>query len=213
MPHKLPISDVKSVSCGQCHTIILTKVGCFGCGSNYDGQLGLGNFDYQNSFQKINLYGSCIISISCGWSHTIASTNDGIYSWGDNMYGQLGVGDYKNKNTPQKINLLGSSVTSGIISVRCGSFFTMILAEHGELFACGGVSHEHVGLGLSRTNRCRFQKINLNEFIQSVHCGRHHTIITTKSKKWYGWGMNDDGQLGLGDTKDRSEPTEIVIKI
>lgn len=34
--------------------------------------------------------------------------------------------------------------------------------------------------------------------VRSVHCGGYHTIAWTKKGILYGWGVNDDGQLGLG---------------
>lgn len=204
LPHKIPIGDVKSVSCGRNYTIVLTKVGCFGCGGDYTGQLGLGLGKYrtQKSLRKINLYGSYPQLISCGWYHTVVLTNDGIYSWGYNNNGQLALGDNKERNIPQKINSLSSTVTSCIISINCGSFNTMILTEHSELFVCGGYFNPPM---------CIFQKLNWNEKIQSIHCGHQHTVFITQSEKYYGWVYDEIGQLYLGG--DQFKPTEIVIRI
>lgn len=206
-PHKLPIENVKSISCGLDHTIILTENGCFGCGKNSDGQLGLGYIHKQNSLQKINEILNPI-SISCGSFHTVTLTMDGCYSWGYNSRGQLGLGDDINRDTPNKIYLLGLSVTS----ISCGSSHTMILTKQCELFACGSNFYGQSGLGAYLSN-FKFQKINLNESIMSVQCRYYHTIIITKSRKYYGCGNNEYGQLGLGprDTNPRYVFTEIQI--
>jgi len=39
--------------------------------------------------------------------------------------------------------------------------------------------------------------------------GEHHTIALTKSGEVFAWGRNDDGQLGLGHTKEQTSPQKI----
>src|SRR5579863_9119528 len=89
-PQRLSIKDVKLISCGKYHTIILTKTECFVCGLNGIGQLGLGHRYNSYEFQKINLRN--IISVACGNHYTIALALDDIYTWGVNTQGQLGLG-------------------------------------------------------------------------------------------------------------------------
>ena len=203
---KLPVLDVKSVSCGYYYTIILTKNECFGCGMNRFGQLGLGCYGSSYSLQKINL--SNPILIACGYSHTFILTTNGIYSCGYNRYGQLGLGHTNKQNLLQKVDLLNSS----IISIKCGQYYSILLTKQGELLVCG---HNYIGqLGLgNETDYNVFQKLCWNEFVVSINCGEEHTIAITRSGKCYGWGNNKGGQLGLGDTKNKSEPAEIVVRI
>ena len=220
-PHKLPIKNVKSVSCGWRHTIILTHNGkVFACGQNCHGQLGLGNYTNQYFLQKISICGvSNILLISCGYYHTIALTSDGIYSWGDNNHGQLGLDvqstwmESHKICMPRKINLLCSSIIPQIIAIAGGVRHTMMLTDRGELFVCGSNDLGQLGIGKGNGTLWEFQKLNLNEHILSVNCGSSHVIVTTKSGKYYGWGFNTVGQLGLGDGKNRYIPTEIVIRI
>ena len=191
----------------------------------FSRQLGLGNLHTQPSLQKIIIPET--LFISCGGDYAMALTIDGIYSWGDNNYGKLGLGHRNGVSIPQKNNLLCSLITSRIIAISCGSDHTMILTEQGELFACGHNNMGQLGVG-HKNNLDKFHKLKLNEFILSVNCGHRHTIVTTRSGKYYGWGDNSMGQLGLGpgertplwgrsssggDTTNRSEPTEIVIRI
>ena len=207
-PHKLPIRNVKSVSCGRYFTIILTKGGCFGCGHNNCGELGLGNDFDRISLQKINI--SNPILISSGHYHTIALTIDGIYSWGGNSCGELGLGDNKDRWLPQKINFVDSSV----ISISCGREYTMILTTQYQLFGCGTNIMGQLGLDKDILYPSQFQKINLSEPIRSVHCGETSTIIITKSDKYYGCGNNSVGQLGMDSKLIRHVYgfKEIIIK-
>lgn len=48
------------------------------------------------------------------------------------------------------------------------------------------------------------------ENVLDVCCGAWHILCITKDKKLWGWGENDLGQLGLGDTKTRRSPTLIM---
>lgn len=42
--------------------------------------------------------------------------------------------------------------------------------------------------------------------MSSLSCGTYHSAVCTVEGELYSWGANTDGQLGLGDTTDRSFP-------
>ena len=44
-----------------------------------------------------------------------------------------------------------------------------------------------------------------------LSCGGNHTICLTKSENCYSWGCNNNGQLGLGDNKNRNVPTLLIL--
>ena len=217
-PVKIPISNVRSVSCGYLYTIFLTETECFVCGQNDHGQLGLGHSANQCFLQKLNL--PDIILIECGKSHTFALTKNGIYSWGQTFWGQLGLGkrhhyvDRAYLTTPHKVDF---KHYSHVVSIKCGPDYTMMLTKSGNLFGCGS---NHFGqLGFSNVDnnsilhyRSTFHKINFNknEFITSVHCGRKHIIATTKHGEFYGWGFNKHGELGM---TNRGVQLPTLIKI
>ncbi|KDO25067.1 hypothetical protein SPRG_09206 [Saprolegnia parasitica CBS 223.65] len=46
-----------------------------------------------------------------------------------------------------------------------------------------------------------------------VRCGGRHTCIVTATDELYTWGANDFGQLGLGDTRARSAPTQVTFPL
>jgi regulator of chromosome condensation len=39
------------------------------------------------------------------------------------------------------------------------------------------------------------------DYVTQISGGEHHSIAVTKDGVVYCWGLNDEGQLGLGDTK------------
>lgn len=40
--------------------------------------------------------------------------------------------------------------------------------------------------------------------------GERHCLLRTRYNRIFGWGKNNHGQLGLGDTETRRTPTEIL---
>ncbi|EFC47263.1 predicted protein [Naegleria gruberi] len=87
---------VKSVACGEMHTLFLTYCGqVFACGSNYKGELGLGKHNslvqHVTEPTKINFEKS-IETISCGSCHSLAVSRDGShFAFGQNQEGQLAM--------------------------------------------------------------------------------------------------------------------------
>ena len=90
---------VRTVGCGDNHTIILTTDGLvYSCGSNSGKQLGLKNAQGEVKVPTLieDLFSepsnpNKVTSICCANSFTIAVTSMGqVYSWGTNLYGALG---------------------------------------------------------------------------------------------------------------------------
>jgi alpha-tubulin suppressor-like RCC1 family protein len=51
------------------------------------------------------------------------------------------------------------------------------------------------------------------DMIVSIAVGPDHNVALSQKKQLYSWGLNVFGQLGLGDQRDRVEPTKIPIRI
>jgi len=61
-------------------------------------------------------------------------------------------------------------------------------------------------------NSLTFNGVNLTNVID-VECGGYHTIVIVRGKnnekKYYSWGTNDHGQLGIGSFDSQAFPVEI----
>ncbi|KAL5550291.1 hypothetical protein UlMin_000467, partial [Ulmus minor] len=44
-----------------------------------------------------------------------------------------------------------------------------------------------------------------------VSCGARHSAILTEDGQLFSWGWNKYGQLGLGDSVDRSTPYRVTV--
>jgi len=131
----------------------------FACGSNGNGQLGLGDTTYRNTFTAVPALpdGKVAKQVVAGWSHTMILAEDGtVFACGNNDYGQLGLGDTTHRNTFTAVPALPDGKVAK--QVVAGRYHTMILAEDGTVFACGGNAYGQYGLG-DEENRNTFTAV------------------------------------------------------
>ncbi len=204
------VSDIKSIYCGQSHTIILKNDGTlWGCGRNDLGELGLGDTDNRIILTQITINTDDIKSIYCGDEHTIMLKNDGtLWGCGWNKYNQLGLGeDTSDKNTFTQI----TNNTDDVKSAYCGSEQTFILKNDGTLWGCGYNKHGQLGLE-DTNNRTTFTIISINSRnIKEIFLGAEYMIILKNDGTLWSCGYNSYGQLGLGDANNRTIFTIIGI--
>ena len=87
---------------------------------------------------------------------------------------------------------------------------SLILKNDGTLWGCGHNGYGQLGLG-DTTNRTTFTQITTNaDDIKSVYCGWYYTIILKNDGTLWGCGYNGYGNLGLGDTTNRTTFTQIT---
>src|SRR5262249_3822971 len=123
--------------------------------------------------------------------------------WGSNDYGQLGVGDYDFRSRPANVHLSAQSVS-------VGSRHTCAVGKNGKIYCWGenySLDPKFEGPKL-RPLPTEIETGNLT--FSSVSAGSGYTCAITTGGKIYCWGANDHGQLGVGDYKNRPEPTEII---
>jgi alpha-tubulin suppressor-like RCC1 family protein len=97
--------DIISLSCGSQFCVCICKNGVFSWGSNYYGQLGIGNHNIKYFPRRIEFFKNPedIISLFCGSSFCMCICKNEVFIWGENNYGQLGIGNQNNQSSPQKV--------------------------------------------------------------------------------------------------------------
>ncbi|XP_020769337.1 X-linked retinitis pigmentosa GTPase regulator isoform X4 [Odocoileus virginianus] len=91
------------------------------------------------------------------------------------------------------------------ISLSCGDEHSAVITGNNKLFMFGSNNWGQLGLGSKATvKKPTCVKALKPEKVKFVACGRNHTLVLTGGGKVYATGGNNEGQLGLGDTDERS---------
>lgn len=207
---KLGINNIKS---GQQHSVFLTKNGfVFTCGSGVFGSLGHGGSFVTKTPQLVKtLSDKIIIDIACGEAHTLALTETGdLYAWGRGFEGQLGIrSSIEAVSVPKYIDaFFGKKITK----VACGQRHSLAIDSNGFLYAWGEARCGQLGEGKHRqVKRPQLVEFPVEVKIKDVMAGAGHTAALSAEGEIYLWGLNNYGQLGLGDQKPRWYPESVKL--
>ena len=195
---------------GTRHSLALTDTGdIYSWGNNVYGQLGLGDSGYNTERTSpqlvtkpsaVNKFNA--IAAGAGFSMALTDTGD-IYSWGDNTYGQLGLGTlgtntYQAK--PQKVTK--PSGVNKFIDIGAGYFQSLALTDTGDIYSWGHNTYGQLGLGNTdwmTTPQLVLKPSTVNKFTDIVG-GEKFSLALTDAGEIYSWGINDAGQLGIGNS-------------
>ncbi|CCI39952.1 unnamed protein product [Albugo candida] len=196
---------IKSVECGELHTVALTKDGeIWAWGNGEYGRLGNGASDNFEVPEPIEYFADQnVASISAGRDFTFAITEHGeVYSWGINSHSQLGLGggltvDYYNMETiPVVVEALSNL---NVTQVSAGYDHAAAVTKDGKMFMWGAK------LWLEPHEMTILQ----DEEIISVKCGRYYTAALSSTGKLYTFGKGHSSCLGHGERKTLLQPAQI----
>ena len=206
--------------------VIFTKIdgSVWSKGFNSSGQLGTGDTKQRISFTKVynpannltanNVSITCT-AVSCGGSHSLILLTDGsVWSAGYNVTGQLGTGDTANKTSFTKV-YAPSSESTKCIAVSCGGSHSLILLSDGSVKSTGSNSNGQLGTGTSGsgTDVLVFTTVyapsSESTKCIAVSCGSNHTLILLSDGSVKATGLNTNGQLGTGDTANKTSFTQV----
>jgi alpha-tubulin suppressor-like RCC1 family protein len=198
----------KSVSCGGELTCAVSKDERLYCwGDNFEGQIGLNDaFGSPNVLEPAQVsIERGIAQVSVGQGHVCALTNAGaLYCWGRNTHGQLGLGRAP-QQTRVPMQLPGSAT---YVSIAAGQEHTCAVRKDRHLFCWGYTLDGLIGTGETSAEDVRepVQVGSLADY-QSAQANWFHTCALRTGGVLMCWGRNIEGQLGVGDTALREEPT------
>lgn len=201
IPIKVKLPSVKSIRCGQNHSLALTFEGeVFGWGSGETGELGNGLADNCNHPTKtvFPISVSRIVRIAAGAAHSVFLTAaQRLLSCGDNQYSQTGL----------SIKLFGRHVLlptvvpglEGVTQIECGDTHSIALNQSGVVLSWGLAEYGQTGVVLRETQRCVEMptKVNLKGKAEKVFAGSLQSFCLLEGGQLYGWGLNDQLQLGI----------------
>ncbi|WP_377321831.1 putative Ig domain-containing protein [Pimelobacter simplex] len=197
-----------SVSSGYAHTCAITTDRQLWCwGNDTFGQLGrTGDAAPAQVGTR-----SDWTTVSAGYTHTCATTTGGeLWCWGFNSRGQLGDGTTGGSDVPVREDSDGTTWTG--VSVSAGT--SCALKSDATLWCWGYNAHGETGTGTPGTDRLVPTQVGSANDWESVSAtggsgqGNHACGVRTSGQLWC-WGLNNDGELGTGDTVARATPVRV----
>ena len=205
---------VKKVTLGISSSFIETTDNkLFVFGKNSSGQLGLGNWTDRNTpveFTDSRIRGK-VKKVTSGADYCFIETTDNkLFIFGKNSSGQLGLGDTNDRNTP--VELTDSRIQGKVKKVTLGMSSSFVETTDNKLFVFGSNSNGELGLGDTnrRTSPVELTDSRIQGKVNKVALGMSYSLIETTDNKLFVFGKNTSGQLGLGDTTDRTTPVELT---
>lgn len=181
------------------------SVWCVGAGSN--GQLGSGAFSSSTEFVEVVLPGAAT-AVEAGFEFACALLADArVFCWGAGTEGQLAQDDPFPE--PGLSSAIPVEVPGGAFAmVAAGQGHGCGVKVDGALYCWGRNASGELGLGASADQQIRTpQRVGADSDWATVAAGQNHTCAIRADGSLWCWGDNPDGQLGLGDTEPRFDPT------
>ena len=174
-------------------------------GVNGSGQLGLGNTTTYSSPKQVGALYWRSASISDNAAAAIASDGT-LWTWGANASGQLGLGNTTNYSSPKQVGALTTWLK--VYQVRQSA---VAIKTDGTLWAWGSGGSGRLGLGNTTNYSSPKQVGSLTNWLSFA--GGNYLVGSCLATKTDGtlwaWGVNANGQLGLGNTTNYSSPVQV----
>lgn len=216
---KLTRENVCAIASGGLHNLALTTEGIvFSWGCNDDNALGRVGSIAEPTMLPAPVQGleKKIICISAGDCHSAAVDEDGVvFTWGTykDKSGYLGYAKgVEKKETASRVPL-----KKKITSVHCGGHHTFALTKTNEAYGWGdadlGQTGRIVGPRLKLSSGVMVpvpvhvprvaKELAAERKIVGLFCGIFHSVFFTAGDRVFSTGLNNHGQLGVGDTENR----------
>ncbi len=175
-------------------------------GNNNSGQLGLNNAVNRSSPVQVGA-GEDWEKVAAGFGFSLAIKSNGtLWSWGGGAQGRLGLNDVANRSSPVQVGTLTNwaEVNGNVNS-------SLAIKTNGTLWAWGVGSFGALGQNntIALSSPVQIGALTNWGFISQRGCSNMNAAIKTDNTLWT-WGRNGVfSQLGLGDTANRSSPTQV----
>ena len=175
-------------------------------GLNMYGNLGLGDTADRHRLTEIGSAQDWA-TVSAGLGYGLALKKDGsLWAWGGNNFGQLGVGDTTARHSPTRVGRAADWTAA-----YCLGHHSLALKRDGSLWAWGENSFGQLGVGDTADKHSPTQVGTSRDWaaISPGGAASYHSLALKQDGSLWAWGLNNYGQLGLGDTADRHTPTRV----
>lgn len=210
-PAKVGSKTWKHLDAGHSHTCAVDTSDDLWCwGRNANGQLGDGTTTRRTT--PVRVSGSRKWkAITAHEDQTCAITTSGaLFCWGKGATNRLGNGSTANRTTPTAVSGGGTYKAVG-----AGKGHTCGVRTDGSLWCWGNNNNGQLGDGTLTSRATPVRESTRRTDWVSVQGGEQngvthseaHTCALTTGGALYCWGLNNLGQLGVGDKTRRTSPT------
>ena len=216
------MGGVKKVALGNSHTCALMTDGQVYCwGDDTYGQVGSADVSTNTNKPKlVYVAGSANagnIDLAAGGNSTCAIVGSGyLQCWGQNDHGQLGIGTNDTKVTPTPVTVSGTTggpIFNNLIAVTMGDYHACANKTDGTIY-CWGLN-DSGQLGITTDNKITGDKLWPQQLFFTTKgkltAGERHTCATKNDGTLWCWGLNDKGQLGIGNNTNQTKPVQVKI--
>jgi alpha-tubulin suppressor-like RCC1 family protein len=201
------LTNWSSVSVGayQC-AAIKTDGTLWTWGYNGWGQLGLGNTTTYSSPKQVGSLTNWLQVATASQSILAVKTDGTLWAWGNNQYGQLGLNTTSyGVSSPTQIGALTNWYWAASSSIASAATQT-----NGTLWTWGRNASGQLGQGNKTGYSSPKQVGALTNWLQPFSITNANRFFATKTDgTLWGWGTNNYGALGLGNTTNYSSPKQV----
>ena len=223
--------STNSYGAGDVLFAIKTDGSLWAWGTNISGQLGLGDTINRTSPVQVGTSYDWK-QVICGFSGTAAIKTDGtLWVWGWNENGQLGLGDTTNRSSPVQVGSLTNwkqaSISNRTIAIKTdGTLWTWGSQQSGPISSpvqVGSLTDwRQITNGLSASAAIKtdgtlwqsnagvpYTMVDTSTNWKQVSFGLTHNLAIKTDGTLWAWNNNGFGELGLGDTINRTSPVQV----
>lgn len=209
LPQQTKFSDISHICAGGYFSLFQNKEGLiYGCGSNSNGELGLGH--EASSQVEVCLIPSPpnILTFCCGYSHVLYLDEEGnVFSVGYNSLGSLGLGSGDCNHAKQCTQIPD---IPPIRYISCVGHTSYLIDFDGNFWSFGCNTDGQTG----NTGRVIWSpEITCLQHITQIAkgCCGFHCVVKDSQDTIYGMGKNEYGELVKNEQKKFIVPTKICI--
>lgn len=190
---------------GESFFIGIGEGALYGWGENGDRQLGIGSTDDQTS--PVFIKDGTWIFVAGSDKHTLAVRSDGtLWAWGSDTYQRLGNGESDDFSFPTQIG-----TDTNWKEVAAGERASLAIKTDGTLWGWGTNNNGYLG---NNTNSSYVSNVPVQigtdtNWLHIAGNNSLHALAIKSDGTLWGWGKNQNGQLGLGTNVDVQIPTQI----
>jgi hypothetical protein len=200
------------------------------------GQLGIGVFEGSpfpvqvRDSNDVTGFLTDVVAIEAGWHHSLALKSDGtVWTWGRDLQGELGIGTF-GSDSPYPVQVKDTNDPSGyltdVVAVSGGGDLltgptegahSLGLKSDGTVWAWGENCNGQLGNGGYTDSPFPVQVVGpdgagyLTDIV-AVAAGDGHSLALKSDGTAWAWGLNTNGQLGIGDFTQYSSDVPVQVE-